>query len=375
MNDGRVFFTLYVTALSMGLAYGTHAPLIPVFARDMLGANYTEVGLIGMSNYLPYAFFPFFVGILLDRFNRMLILLLGLVMALTSIAALSMVDSIMYLALLRGVSGIAHAFFWPSAESMIVGKGVKSISRFTLLWVVGYMVGPLIGSSLFNLGYTMLFIYSSLMILPALVCISITYKGIDYANRRISIRGIKSILRDRILLALMIMYYSASFAIVLSILPSYMNDNGIDEQSIGYLFFVFGIARLITLTTVHKIAALEGKGIAIASIVIALAMLNIYMYVTPYTISLSMLAFGFAFSVYFPVTLSMMARGVSSSLVGSIVGVYETIFGIGWASAPLLSGITADTLGTDTPYLLIFILGIGLTALYILKGDLHRTSS
>ncbi len=381
-DSSRIILTLYITALSMGLAYGSHAPLIPVFARDVLKANYTEIGFIGMANYLPYAFFPFLVGLLLDRMSKLIVLLIGISMATASIAMLTMADNIFMLLLLRAVSGIAHAFFWPSAEAMIssinnneginYGNGnrsIKRISRFTMAWVIGYMIGPLLGSYMFNFGYTHLFLYSSLMILPSLACITLLLKlhtaVVNSKNAKsIDIKKVRSIVRDRFILILMIIYYSASFAIVLSILPSYMNDNSIDEQSIGLLFFIFGIARLVTLTIVHKLAG--HKGIVAANIAIAIAMLMAYMLTTLYSLTLSMIAFGFAFSIYFPVTLSMITKGIPSNLIGSVVGLYETIFGIGWASAPLISGVIADVFGINTPYLLMSIIGLVLVLAYIL---------
>jgi len=385
-SNSRIILTLYITALSMGLAYGSHAPLIPVFARDVLKANYTEIGFIGMANYLPYAFFPFLVGLLLDRISKLIVLLIGISMATVSIAMLTMVDNISTLLLLRAVSGIAHAFFWPSAEAMISSinnneginygneaklngsRSIKRISGFTMTWVMGYMIGPLLGSYMFNFGYAYLFLYSSLMILPSLACITLLLRlhttVVNSKNVSIDIKRVRSVVRDRFILILMIIYYSASFAIVLSILPSYMNDNSIDEQSIGLLFFIFGVARLVTLTIVHRLAG--HKGIVIANIAIAVAMLMAYTLTTLYSLTLSMIAFGFAFSIYFPVTLSMITKGIPSNLIGSVVGLYETIFGIGWASAPLVSGVIADVFGINTPYLLMSILGLALALAYIL---------
>ncbi len=368
-SNSKVILVIYVTALSMGLAYGSHAPLLPVFARDVLHADYTDLGLIGMANYLPYAFFPFLVGILLDRLSRLVVLLVGVSMATASIALLALVDSISMLLLLRAISGIAHAFFWPSAEAIVSSmdsRGIKGISRFTMSWVTGYMLGPLIGSYLFQLGYPQLFLYSSFMVIPSLAATMLFIKVNTGSNlRHAGIRGVKDILKNRLLLLAMIMYYSASFAIVLSILPGYMNDSSIDEHSIGMLFFIFGIARLATLALVHKVDG--NKGIVIANTAIAVAMLNAYMLTTFSSFALSMLAFGFAFSIYFPVTLSMITRGIPSNLIGSAVGLYETIFGIGWASAPLVSGLIADLAGIYTPYLLMFIIGLVLTLLYVIR--------
>ncbi|MFN4337097.1 MAG: MFS transporter [Candidatus Nitrosocaldus sp.] len=405
---------LYISALSMGIAYGAHVPLVPVFAREVLNATYTEVGMIGMANYLPYAFFPFIVGLLLDRLNKGSVLLAGLSMALASIAMLSMARSVIDLALIRALSGIAHAFFWPSAEAIIsmsmrssgydkhgndvsssaitaTNKNsgsntsnlgtVSSISRFTMAWVSGYMVGPLIGSSLFHLGYIQLFIYSSTMTIPALICSIILLSkysqgssSLNSMNRKERDKGINSstmrltlmsMIKDRIMLIAMIMYYSASFAILLSIVPSYMKDNGVGEQLIGLLFFIFGIARLLTLFSIKLFASYEHISILIASIAIASAMLIMYITPTSYYFGIALLALGFAFSIYFPITLTMLTRNVPSMMIGSMVGLYETIFGVGWALGPVASGIVADTFSIDAPYLAMFFVGIVIIPLYM----------
>ncbi|MCS6767617.1 MAG: MFS transporter [Candidatus Nitrosocaldus sp.] len=416
-NGGGMLLLLYTSALSMGIAYGAHVPSVPVFAREVLNATYTEVGMVGMANYLPYAFFPLIVGLLLDRLNKGGILVAGVGMALASIAMLSMTRNVLDLALIRAFSGVAHALFWPAAEAMISMKGyehgdgndsnhrgssssrsgssdgrggdssssssssgsigtVRSISRFTMAWVVGYMVGPLIGSSLFHLGYIQLFIYSSAMVIPALVCsimlVSRYGHSMNVRSRKEVGKGtgltIFSMVKGRVMLIAMITYYSASFAVLLSIVPSYMKDNGVDEHLIGMLFFIFGVARLLTLFSIQIFARYEHISILIASGAIASSMLIMHATPTPYHFGVALLALGFAFSIYFPITLTMLTRNVPSVMIGSMVGLYETIFGVGWALGPLASGIVADALSIDAPYLALFIVGMVIIPLYLMRS-------
>lgn len=77
----------------VGISYGMHSPIVPVFAREQLAADYSQVGLIGAVNYLPYMFAPFFVGILLDRLNKSYVLLSGILLNVFSIFILSSVQS------------------------------------------------------------------------------------------------------------------------------------------------------------------------------------------------------------------------------------------------------------------------------------------
>ncbi|MEM3161239.1 MAG: hypothetical protein QXJ74_10705, partial [Nitrososphaera sp.] len=61
----------------VGFAYGMHSPIVPVFARQELGADFSQVGVIGMANFLPYMLVPFFVGAMLDRTNKAFLLSAG----------------------------------------------------------------------------------------------------------------------------------------------------------------------------------------------------------------------------------------------------------------------------------------------------------
>ena len=44
----RAVLLVAICAAIVGVSYGMHSPVVPVFARDELGADYSQVGLIGM---------------------------------------------------------------------------------------------------------------------------------------------------------------------------------------------------------------------------------------------------------------------------------------------------------------------------------------
>jgi len=63
----RVLILVNIIALIIGISYGLHGPILPLFAKNVIGASYSELGLIGLANFVPYMFIPIFVGILLDK--------------------------------------------------------------------------------------------------------------------------------------------------------------------------------------------------------------------------------------------------------------------------------------------------------------------
>jgi MFS transporter, DHA1 family, multidrug resistance protein len=81
--------------------------------------------------------------------------------------------------------------------------------------------------------------------------------------------------------------------------------------------------------------------------------------------AVALLLMGFGFSVFFPLTLEIILSRTSKAISGKIIGAYETVFGIGWAIGPTLGGPIAQSFGNKSPYLVFFIIGIGVTILAI----------
>ncbi|MEM2855908.1 MAG: MFS transporter [Candidatus Nitrosocaldaceae archaeon] len=355
-----ILFIIFI----IGISYGSHAPLVPVFAREEINANYIEVGEIGMVNYLPYLFVPILVGLLLDRFNKSAILSIGITISTLSIFLLSFASNVIDMMVIRAFAGLAHAFIWPAATSIVSetnSRSVKSISRFTMFWVGGYMIGPIIGSLLFeSFGFRALFQYTSLFMIIALLLSSILIKKVKNITngREDSIRDILIMFHDNLRVHILIIYYSAAFGITLSILPAYMKEHGINEQEIGLLFFIFGLARLLTLLFTDKLASSSSKILIIAILSISFAMLILYSMIEFTLFMLAVTMLGFSFSIYFPLTLNLITKDVPNEMIGRYIGAYETVFGLGWAIAPFIAGILSDIFTSNTPYLIMFVIGL-----------------
>lgn len=132
----RTLLILNITGLIIGISYGLHNPIVPIFAKNEIGASYTDLGLIGLANFVPYMFIPVFVGMLVQRFNAGKLLCFGIGINTASVFLLSLARSVPEVMILRAMTGVAHAFFWPPAETIIsnVSEGrsrVKNISKFT----------------------------------------------------------------------------------------------------------------------------------------------------------------------------------------------------------------------------------------------------
>ena len=380
MTNHAILFVSACAAI-VGISYGMYSPIVPVFARDVLGADYSEIGLIGMVNYLPYMFAPFFVGMVLDRVNKAYMLAAGIALAVFSVFMLSTVQSVPEIMLWRALAGIAHAFFWPSSEVLISTNSaaetrVKGIAVFTGAWVAGFMVGPLIGRLVLDTyDYGALFQLAGVAMAAALVpsLMLHRYGRPIVAQREVEFRAssmlqvVKEVATYPMVSAVLL-YYAVTFGVVLAVYPAYMREASLTDQDIETLFFVFGLSRFATLYFVGKLARYGTIALAMAVATTALGMLISFAFASLLTFAVALVLFGLAISIFYPVTLNIVTRNMPVEKMGERLGVYEALFGVGWTIGPIAVGLSSDAFGSSSPYLAFFIIGSALSGAIALSA-------
>ncbi len=374
----RKLALVYVTGLLIGISYGLHGPLLPLFAKNVIGASYAELGLIGFANFIPYMFFPLFVGIFLNRFNNGHLLSIGVIINSASVYLLSIAQSVPEIMSFRIITGVAHAFFWPPCEAIIsnVSKGktrVRNIATFTGFFTTGFMIGPLFGSILlenFDATYRIIFEIAAYVLAASLVSALVLSKNKPLIkHEKFSFSSLKEIAKFPYVIMLLI-YCTASFGIILSIYPAFLNDRAMTIVDVEMLFFVFGISRILTLAVAGKLAKHTSLTLIIAIFSISIGLGISFFVETIIEFAIALILLGFGFSIFFPLTLEIILTKTRRVISGTMIGAYETTFGIGWASGPITAGLISQFFGNDAPYLVFFIIGIGVAILSISKRKL-----
>ena len=374
----RKLALVYITGLLIGISYGLHGPLLPLFAKNVIGASYAELGIIGFANFIPYMFFPLFVGIFLNRFNNGHLLSIGVIMNSAAVYLLSIAQSVPEIMGFRIITGVAHAFFWPPCEAIIsnVSKGktrVRNIATFTGFFTTGFMIGPLFGSILlenFDATYRIIFEIAAYVLAAALVSSLVLSKNRTIIkHEKFSFSSLKEIAKFPYVIMLLI-YCTASFGIILSIYPAFLNDRAMTIVDVEILFFVFGISRILTLAVAGKLAKHTSLTLIIAIFSISIGLGISFFVETIIEFAIALILLGFGFSIFFPLTLEIILTKTRRVISGTMIGAYETTFGIGWASGPITAGLISQFFGNDAPYLVFFIIGIGVAILSISKRKL-----
>jgi len=364
-----------IIGLLIGISYGLHNPIVPLFAKNEIGASYAELGIIGLANFVPYMFIPVFVGILLGRFNNAHLLSVGILINSAATLLLSVSKTVPEVMALRAMTGVAHAFFWPPSEAIISNLSsakdrVKNIGRFTGFFVSGFMIGPLIGTFLLeelDVSYRTMFQIATFVLMSAIMFSLYASKGSPHRpSPRFSFLSIREIARFPQVIAI-IVYCASSFGMILTIYPAFLDDRNMTVIEIEILYFVFGVARVITLALTERLARHTSVVLVSSTLCISAGLLLSFYATTIEEFSIAMLLMGFGFSIIFPLTLEIILRKTKKDESGAAIGAFETIFGIGWAVGPLAAGMMSEFAGNASPYFVFFVLGIGIASLCIVR--------
>ena len=371
----RVLILVNITGLIIGISYGLHGPILPVFAKNIIGATYSDLGLIGLTNFIPYMFIPLFVGILLDRINNGYLLVLGAAINSASIYLLSIAQSVPEIMGFRIMTGVAHAFFWPPCESIISNESseknrVKNISWFTMFFVIGFMVGPLLGTVLLeglDITYRILFQVAAFILATAIITsLLASRKNVKNHHGRFSFSSIKEMKKFPEVIILLI-FCTSSFGIILTIYPAFLNDNGMSATDILLLYFIFGISRVASLALAGKFARKTSQTLIAGTVAVSTGLAISVVADSIITFGIALILMGFGFSIFFPLTLEIILSKTQKKISGKIIGAYETIFGMGWAIGPTIGGPITQSFGNETPYVVFCAIGIGVAIFAIIS--------
>ena len=315
--------------------------------------------------------------ILLDRINNRYLLTVGVILNAISLYLTSTANTVEEIIAYRLIAGVAHAFFWPTSESILSGNEesrVKYISWFIMFFVVGFMVGPLLGSVVLDMvgsDYRMLFQITAFVMAVAMT----TPKTSKPVHGGLNLKSFGAIARFPVVVTLLL-YSTAAFGVILTIYPAFMSDRGMGDNSILLLFFIFGITRVGALLVAGFLSKRAVPTFAASTILVSVGMGITAIGTSFIDFTIALLLLGFGCSILYPLALEVILSGTKKSASGRMIGAYEAIFGVGWAAGPAINGYTTDAFGEASPYWLFCILGMMVTVMVVVfRRRLERVSS
>ncbi len=371
----NALFWIYLSIFIISLSLGAYNPLIPLFAQQ-LGANYFELGLIGSAWALPYVLLPISIGVLSKKIDSRWIFFVGLASSAANAALFLLARNVSDLLLIRIFGGIAYALMWPTVEAIISDlttntERAKAMGRYAFAFGMGFLIGPAAGGLILErAGFTALFSISLLIGLLATLIATRCLK----APRKIEVETqseAKTIFPIKALapLYLAIAAYSLAMGIIFSLYPAYASNRGVSSAEIGILFAILGLVRVAVFLQSERVSKIGEHRVLFTALFVQAIILPVMPYLHGFfAMLIGMAVFGFTLGILSPISISAVSKMVSSDKIGVAIGAVEAFFGLGWTLGPLIGGIAAENIGTESPYLIAGLISLLVSIPVILQS-------
>jgi MFS family permease len=184
-STNALHYPRYVKHLASLAAHGFAAQIMVVAVSWQvydLTNNPWDLGLIGLSQFLPALALVLVTGLVADRFNRRLIL--ALCLSLEFIAALGFVwftlskqTNVTPVFGILALLGFARAFFNPASDALspnLLSREAipHGISLNSMNWQITTITGPVMGGLLYGFGGQMAYGVAAVLLLLAIACVA-----------------------------------------------------------------------------------------------------------------------------------------------------------------------------------------------------------
>lgn len=177
----REIWILVAAALVISLGYGIVAPVLPQYARSFDVGVTAASAIVSVFALMRLLFAPAGGG-LVTRFGERRTYLAGLLIVAVSTGLCALADSYWQLMLFRGVGGIGSVMFTVSAMGLLVRLAPPELrgrtsSLYGTAFLLGGILGPVLGSAVAGFGYRVPFIVYAVALLGATGVVAVFLRG------------------------------------------------------------------------------------------------------------------------------------------------------------------------------------------------------
>lgn len=183
----REIWILVSAALMVALGYGLIAPLLPQFVVSFDVSSGAAGAVVAVFSASRLIFAPA-AGWLVNTFGYRRVYLVGLTIVGVTTGLISLAQNFWHVFGLRAAAGIGSTMFTVSAMGLIVRLAPPSIrgkasATYGTAFLLGNVIGPLLGAALAFLGFRWpFFIYGTGVLLAACIVWALMPKNVDHRD-------------------------------------------------------------------------------------------------------------------------------------------------------------------------------------------------
>ncbi|WP_214020569.1 MFS transporter [Methanoculleus sp.] len=379
----RIYNVLFISVFATMLGLGVVSPLLPIYA-EKLGATGIWLGIIFSAFALSRSVFMPIIGRISDRRGRKRIILIGMFAYAVMSLAYVIADSVYSLTAVRFAHGIASAMVVPIAMAYIAdlsekGREGSHMGNFSISMFLGMGAGPLLGGFLndaFGLD-------SVFYVMAALSAFATLLVGISLPEAKpgsFTVTDGRPVPMSSVL-ALPSMRGIIVFTFISALgrggmmvfIPVFGPSIAISASEVGIVLSVNTFLMALLQVPMGRITDTGNKVALIVAgstiTAIALAAIPFSGSFWPLLAATSMIGVGSA--VQQPAIMALTVDAGRTIGMGTSMGAYNTVFGIGMIIAPLIGGIFMDFVDIDAVFYVagaISLLGTGIFAVLMRRS-------
>jgi ACDE family multidrug resistance protein len=346
-----VAFACVVAFMGIGLV----DPILPAIASK-LNATPSEVSLLFTSYMLMTGLTMLVTGWVSSRIGPKATLLVGLAGIILFSFLGGMSHSVMQIVWFRAGWGMGNAFFISTALAVIVsvasGGTAGAIVLYEAAIGLGMSVGPLLGGLLGGISWRGPFFGVAVLMAIALLAVFVLLSDVPKPKRRSSLLDPFRALGHRGLftMALTALLYNFGFFTLLAFSPFVLH---MDEHSLGYVFFFWGV--MLAITSVIVAPKLQDRYGSVPTLFAMLLLL-----------AADLAAMGFGVSSQLTLVLAIVMAGAILGIINTVLttsvmdvapveravasSAYSFVRFVGGAVAPWLAGKLAEWYSPHVPF-------------------------
>lgn len=252
----REIWVLVAAAFVIAIGFGIVAPVLPQFARSFDVGVAAASMIVSIFSLMRLLFAPA-GGQLVAKLGERSVYLSGLLIVALSTGACALAQNYTQLMIFRGLGGIGSTMFTVSAVALIVRISPPTIrgrvtSAYATSFLIGNIVGPILGSMMAGLGYRVPFVVYAVALLIAIAVVAKFLSGASLrpppGTPELEPMTVREALQDRTYRVALISQFAngwSNFGVRIALLPLFaaaIPEIGAPMAGLGLTTFAVGSA-------------------------------------------------------------------------------------------------------------------------------------